>query len=97
MPEARKNGRFRCFAVLRLDGDLYESTWQALENLYPFLSPGGYVIIDDFAAWIGASSAVWDFREKNNIRTPLLQVYHDDKEGVIKLYFMKQLDAVSTC
>lgn len=35
-------------AILRLDGDMYESTLDALGNLYPKLSPGGYCIIDDF-------------------------------------------------
>ena len=35
-------------ALLRLDGDLYESTKQALEGLYEQVQPGGYVIIDDF-------------------------------------------------
>ncbi|HEY8104237.1 MAG TPA: TylF/MycF/NovP-related O-methyltransferase [Gaiellaceae bacterium] len=35
-------------AVLRLDGDLYESTILALQSLYPKLSPGGYVIVDDY-------------------------------------------------
>ena len=35
-------------ALLRLDGDMYESTLDALGNLYPKLSPGGYCIIDDF-------------------------------------------------
>jgi len=36
------------FAVIRLDGDLYESTWDALTGLYPKLSPGGYCLIDDY-------------------------------------------------
>jgi O-methyltransferase len=35
-------------AMLRLDGDLYESTRVCLEQLYPLVSPGGYVIVDDF-------------------------------------------------
>ena len=35
-------------AILRLDGDMYGSTMDALENLYPKLSPGGFCIIDDF-------------------------------------------------
>ena len=35
-------------SVLRLDGDLYESTWLALEHLYPKLSKGGILIIDDW-------------------------------------------------
>lgn len=36
-------------AVLRLDGDLYESTLTCLKSLYPLLSPGGWCIIDDYA------------------------------------------------
>ena len=37
-------------AILRLDGDLYESTRQALDALYPRLSPGGFVVVDDYGA-----------------------------------------------
>jgi O-methyltransferase len=39
----------RRFALLRLDGDLYESTMDGLKSLYPRLSPGGFVVIDDYA------------------------------------------------
>ncbi len=48
------------FSILRLDGDMYESTWDALTNLYGKLSPGGFVIIDD---WYlnGCKKAVQDF------------------------------------
>lgn len=35
-------------ALIRMDGDLYQSTWEALESLYPKLSVGGYVIVDDW-------------------------------------------------
>ena len=35
-------------AVLRLDGDLYDSTTDALTNLYPKLSVGGFLIVDDY-------------------------------------------------
>ena len=53
-------------AVLRLDGDLYESTMDALTHLYQKLSPGGIVIIDDYI--IGCcKSAVHDFREREGI------------------------------
>jgi hypothetical protein len=48
-------------AVLRLDGDLYESTIVALEALYPKVSPGGYVIVDDYALET-CRRAVEDFR-----------------------------------
>ena len=54
-------------AVLRLDGDLYESTMDALRYLYPKLSVGGYVIIDDYGGVPACRAAVEDFRAKNGI------------------------------
>lgn len=53
-------------AVLRLDGDLYQSTIEALENLYPKLQRGGYVIIDDYA-WPACKQAVQDYRDREGI------------------------------
>jgi O-methyltransferase len=55
------------FAVLRLDGDLYESTMDALRHLYPKLSVGGYVIIDDYGAIPACKAAVEDFRAEHAI------------------------------
>lgn len=55
-------------AVLRLDGDLYESTTIALESLYPKLSIGGYVIVDDYAPTVPCCvQAIADFRTANNV------------------------------
>jgi O-methyltransferase len=55
-------------AVLRLDGDMYESTIIALRSLYPKLSIGGYIIIDDYTPAIPCCvQAVNDFRAANNI------------------------------
>lgn len=54
-------------AVLRLDGDLYESTMVALRSLYPRLSPGGYVIVDDWGAVPACKQAVTDFRREADI------------------------------
>ena len=54
-------------AVMRLDGDLYESTTDALVSLYPKLSPGGYVIIDDYWNAPPCRSAVDDYRRQNQI------------------------------
>jgi O-methyltransferase len=45
-------------AVLRLDTDWYESTWHELVHLYPRLSPGGVLIVDDYGHWRGAREAV---------------------------------------
>ena len=58
------------WAVLRLDGDMYGSTMDALENLYPRLSPGGYVIIDD-GALPACRAAVDDFRSRHDIQDPI--------------------------
>jgi len=48
-------------AVLRLDTDWYQSTRHELEHLYPRLSPGGVLIIDDYGFWAGARKAVDEY------------------------------------
>jgi O-methyltransferase len=48
-------------ALLRLDGDWYESTKVCLENLYPLVSENGIVIIDDYYAWDGCAVAVHEY------------------------------------
>lgn len=54
-------------ALLRVDADMYESTLDALGYLYPRLSPGGYVIIDDYHAISACKQAVTDFRRDESI------------------------------
>jgi len=54
-------------ALLRLDGDMYQSTMDALVNLYPKLSEGGYVIVDDYGAIPACRQAVNDYRSANAI------------------------------
>ena len=61
-------------AVLRLDGDMYESTWQALTSLYPKLSPGGFVIVDDYGAIPACRSAVDAYRVEFGISEPLTEI-----------------------
>lgn len=48
-------------AVLRLDGDLYHSTMDALRHLYHRVSPGGFVIVDDYGSWPSCRRAVTEF------------------------------------
>lgn len=50
-------------AILRLDTDWYESTRHELETLYPRLSSGGVLMIDDYGHWQGARRAVDEFFE----------------------------------
>ena len=51
------------FALIRLDGDLYESTMDALQALYPRLSRGGFVVVDDYAMR-SSRTAVHDYLEQ---------------------------------
>ena len=62
------------FALIRLDGDLYESTYVALEALYPRLSPGGFVIIDDLKSLPPCRQAVDDYRSRVGISAPIEEV-----------------------
>ncbi len=63
-------------AIMRLDGDYYESTMDGLVNLYDKLSPGGYAIIDDYGedTWTYCRKAVEDFRSKHGIDAPMTRV-----------------------
>jgi O-methyltransferase len=61
-------------AVLRLDADMYQSTIEALGALYPMLSVGGYVIVDDYGAVPGCRGAVDDFREEHGITEPIVPI-----------------------
>jgi hypothetical protein len=60
----------RALSLLRLDGDMYESTMDALNALYPKLSPGGYCIIDDYVL-PNCRKAVDDYRATHGIREPI--------------------------
>ena len=66
-------------AVLRLDGDLYESTIQALDALYSRLSPGGFCIIDDYNL-AGCRQAVADYRTKHGVSAEIVEI---DGSGVL--------------
>lgn len=67
------NAPIKQLAVMRLDGDMYESTMDALVNLFPKLSVGGFVIIDDFLLQ-GCREAVYDFRAANHIANEIKDV-----------------------
>ena len=58
-------------SVLRLDTDWFESTKKELEVLYPLLSIGGVLIIDDYGHWGGCKKAVDEYFEKIG-KKPLL-------------------------
>jgi Macrocin-O-methyltransferase (TylF) len=60
-------------ALIRLDGDLFASTMDALTWLYPKLSVGGYVIVDDFII-APCREAVYAYRERMQITDPIRDI-----------------------
>ena len=65
-----KNADIGQLAMLRLDGDMYSSTMQALVALYDKVSKGGYIIVDDFCL-AGCVRAITDFRQSRNITSEI--------------------------
>jgi hypothetical protein len=61
-------------ALMRLDGDMYESTMDALVALYPKLSLGGYCIVDDYYIQSGERQAIHEYRERNGITEPIERI-----------------------
>jgi O-methyltransferase len=61
-------------ALLRCDGDMYSSTTHVLESLYPRVSVGGYVIVDDYGDVPGCKTAVDDFRRDRGIVEPTVRI-----------------------
>ena len=61
-------------SLLRLDGDMFESTHEALEALYPRLSPGGYLVVDDYGAIPACRQAVGEFRTRHRVDEPIHEV-----------------------
>lgn len=59
--------RGRPWALIRADADLASSTRAILNNLYPDLSPGGYLIVDDYGSWEPCRQAVDKFRNEHGI------------------------------
>jgi hypothetical protein len=64
-------------ALVRLDGDLYESTMDAITALYPKLSVGGYLIVDDYGNRMFATAcrqAIIDYRAMHDITEPIQEI-----------------------
>lgn len=74
----RDAGAVGPIALLRLDGDWYDSTRVCLERLYEAVVPGGIVIIDDYGHWPGCRQAVDEFLVQ--LREPVY-LHHVDYSG----------------
>lgn len=64
----------RSIALLRIDGDWYQSTYDCLKNMYDLIEPGGIVTIDDYGAFSGCRKAVEDFFEEKSISPDLQKI-----------------------
>lgn len=71
-------------AVLRLDGDMYESTMSPLNSLYDRIPKGGWIIVDDYHVVPSAKQAVHDFLDSRGIKVEMIEI---DGVGV---YFRKE-------
>jgi O-methyltransferase len=63
-------------AVLHCDGDWYDSVRLTLEVVYPLVSPGGFVVIDDYGAWPGARRATEEHRRRAGDSARLRRIDH---------------------
>src|SRR5271156_1792345 len=60
-------------SILRLDGDMYESTTDALNALYAKITPGGFVVVDDYGLQEDTCRrAIHDFRDQHGITEPIV-------------------------
>jgi len=70
-------------AILRLDGDWYESTMTCLTHLYPYVAKGGLIIIDDYHTWDGCSRAVHDYLSRQGVADRISQ-FRDELCYIVK-------------
>lgn len=69
-------------SLLRLDTDWFESTYHELKYLFPLLSLGGVVIIDDYGHWAGAKEAVNKYFSENHISILLNRIDYAGRLGI---------------
>ena len=67
---------------LRLDTDWYKSTKHELIHLFPKISKGGVLIIDDYGFWQGAKQAVDEYISENNIKILLNRIDHTGRIAI---------------
>jgi hypothetical protein len=69
-------------ALLRLDTDFYESTYHEMVHLFPRLSVGGVLIIDDYGHFKGAREAVDKYLQENNVKILLNRIDYTGRIGI---------------
>lgn len=75
----------RPIALLHLDGDWYDSVKLGLDTLYDRVTPGGWIVLDDYGYWEGCRAALHDFFQERRLELAILQ-----RHGYTQAYFQKQ-------
>jgi hypothetical protein len=84
----------RGIALLRVDGDWYDSTLACLEQLVPLVSEGGVVIVDDYYAWDGCARAVHDYLSRHDESYRIRSLFNCYGAYFIKKPFRDRFDVV---
>lgn len=92
----KEDGEQLHLSVLRLDGDSFASTFEAIELLYPHLSPGGFLVVDDFVDWPSCREAVDLYRRRHHIAEPITLIPHRPGEVQRGAYWRKQPSATQS-
>jgi len=69
-------------SILRLDTDWYESTYHELVHLFPRVSSGGVLILDDYGHWMGARKATDEYIQENSVKILLNRIDYTGRIGV---------------
>lgn len=78
-------------ALLRLDGDWYESTMTCLTHLAPQMAADGLVLIDDYHTWDGCARAIHDWLSRHDLPLRIRQSHND------VCYFAMTPEAITRC
>lgn len=81
--ETCKEAAVEKISFLRLDGDLFASTWDAIDALYDKVVPGGFIYVDDYGSFQGCRQAIDMFRTKKQIYEPLRFISEIAEPGII--------------
>jgi hypothetical protein len=77
----------RHIAFLRMDGDVFESTWSTITSLYDRVVPGGIIYVDDYGSFNGCKQAINLFRNVRRITEPLHFVHEKFPQFKEAIYF----------
>lgn len=72
----------KAISLLRLDTDWYESSYHELQHLFPLLSKGGVLILDDYGHWLGSREAVDTYFKEHDIKILLNRIDHTGRLGI---------------